>query len=119
MTSNTKKRADRGFTLVEVLVALAIASGALILILSANNASLRRSVKSRLLERVQRAAESKFSEWRAGVERASEGPLQGFEAYRWEVHTTAESTGALKRLSRVTFSVGTPDGRILEWIQFH
>ena len=44
-----KKKADkeRGFTLIEVLVALGIAGGALLLVLSANNGSLRKSVGAR------------------------------------------------------------------------
>ena len=113
----TKKRAERAFTLVEVLVALAIAGGALILILSANGASLRKSVEARISERLQRAAESKFSEWKAGAERASEGPLAGFADHRWEVRTAREDLAPLRRLTRIHFSVSGPSGRILEWAE--
>lgn len=115
MRSTIKSRAERGFTLIEVLVALAIASGALVLVLSANGASLRKSVNARLEERVQRAAESKFAEWQIGAERASEGPLPGFDQHRWEVRTAREDLAPLKKLSRVTFTVTGPTGTVLEW----
>lgn len=125
MTSTIKSRGDDGpgrrilgeggFTLIEVMVALAIAAGALVLILSANGASLRKSVDARLDERLQRAAESKFSEWLIGAERAAEGPLPGFDGHRWEIRTAREELASLKRLSRVTFTVAGPAGRVLEW----
>lgn len=115
MRSTTKKRADRGFTLIEVLVALAVAGGALVLVLSANGASLRKSVRARLDERLERAAESKFAEWRIGAERAAEGPLPGFDRHRWEVRTALEDLAGLKKLSRVTFTVTGPEGKVLAW----
>jgi prepilin-type N-terminal cleavage/methylation domain-containing protein len=117
MKSTIRKRAERGFTLVEVLVALAIASGALILILSANGASLRKSVGARLSERLERAAESKFSEWKAGAERATEGSLPGFGGHRWEIRTAREDLAPLRKLLRIRFTVTGPSGRVLEWAE--
>lgn len=114
---STKKRADRGFTLVEVLVALAIAGGALVLILSANGASLRKSVDARLKERLQRAAESKFGEWKCGAERSVEGPLAGFSGHHWDIRTSREDLPPLKRIVRVRFSVTGPGGKVLEWAE--
>src|SRR4051812_3221364 len=108
MRSTIKSRADRGFTLIEVLVALAVAGGALVLVLSANGASLRKSVNARLDERLQRAAESKFAEWQIGAERGSAGALPGFDGHRWELRTAHEETASLKKLSRVTFKVTGP-----------
>ena len=115
MRSTIKSRAERGFTLIEVLVALAVAGGALVLVLSANGASLRKSVNARLEERLQRAAESKFAEWQIGAERAAEGPLPGFDKHRWEIRTAREDIAPLKKLSRVTFTVTGPTGKVLEW----
>jgi prepilin-type N-terminal cleavage/methylation domain-containing protein len=115
MKSTIKNRADQGFTLIEVLVALAIAGGALVLILSANGASLRKSVHARLDERLLRAAESKLAECGIGAERASEGPLPGFDRHHWELRTAREDIAPLKKLSRVTFTVTGPEGRVLEW----
>ena len=115
MRSTTKSRASRGFTLIEVMVALAIAGGALVLILSANGASLRKSVQARLEERIERAAESKFTEWQIGVERASEGPLPGFDRHRWEVRTAREDLVSLKKLYRMSFTVTGPEGKVLDW----
>jgi type II secretion system protein I len=117
MRSTIKKRPDLGFTLIEVLVALAIASGALILILSANGASMRKSVQARLSERLERAAESKLAELSAGAERANEGMLAGFDGHRWEIRARREDGGSLKKLSRITFKVTGPGGTVLEWQQ--
>jgi hypothetical protein len=97
------------------MVALAVAGGALVLVLSANGASLRKSVQSRLEERLERAAESKFGEWQIGAERATEGPLPGFDRHRWEVRTAREGLVSLKKLYRVTFTVTGPAGKVLEW----
>ena len=115
MRSITRNRRSRGFTLIEVLVALAIAGGALILILSANGASLRKSVDARVSERLHRAAESKFAEWKAGAERAPEGLLPGFADHRWEVRAAREDLAPLRKLVRLRFSVTGPSGRLLEW----
>ena len=111
-----RKRSDRGFTLIEVLVALAIASGALVLILSANNASLRRSARASVDERLERAAESKLSEWLTGAERTTEGALAGLDGHRWEIRSSLEPQAPLRRLRRVKFSVTGPGGaKALEW----
>ncbi|HLY08747.1 MAG TPA: type II secretion system protein [Planctomycetota bacterium] len=115
MKSTTKSRADLGFTLIEVLVALAVAGGALVLVLSANGASLRKSVQARVEERLIRAAESKFAEWQLGAERAAEGPLAGFDRHRWDVRVAREELGTLQKLSRVSFTVTGPGGKLLEW----
>jgi type II secretory pathway pseudopilin PulG len=118
MRSSTKKRAEGGFTLVEVLVALGIAAGALILILSANGASLKKSVRARLDERMVRAAESKLAELRSGAEGASEGSLSGFDLHRWEVRTVREELSPLRRLDRLAFRVIGPSGeKLLEWAE--
>jgi len=115
MRSIIKSRVNRGFTLIEVLVALAVAGGALVLVLSANGASLRKSATARIDERLRRAAESKFAEWQVGAERGAEGPLPGFDGHRWEVRTAREEMASLKKLSRITFTVTGPEGKVLEW----
>ena len=114
---STTRNCARGFTLIEVLVALAIAGGALVLILSANGASLKKSVGARLSERLERAAETKFAEWKSGAERASEGPLAGFDGHRWEIRTSREDLARLRKLVRIRFSVTAPGGRVLEWTE--
>jgi len=115
MRSTTRTRRSAGFTLIEVLVALAIASGALLLLLSANSASLRKSVKARLSEQLERAAESKLAEWSAGIERASEGTLPGFPLYRWELRSAREESSTLRKLRRVVLRVSGPDAAAFEW----
>ena len=110
------KSKREGFTLIEILVALAIASGSLVLILSANNASLRRSARAALDERLERAAESKLSEWLSGAERSSEGPLVGFDGHHWEIRSVFEPQPPLHQLRRAIFTVSGPGGtKAIEW----
>jgi prepilin-type N-terminal cleavage/methylation domain-containing protein len=114
-----KNRGERGFTLIEVLVALAVAGGALILILSANNASLRRSVESDERARVERAAESKLEEFAMGREPGWQGNLTGMPGWRWNAVREPSFTVPLKRLKKVTFHVYRPDGSMeLEWKRY-
>lgn len=102
--------------MIEVLVALAIASLSLILVLSANSSSLRASVRARLDERIVRAAESKLAECRIGAEGGKEGPLGGFDRFRWEVRVKPETSIISAMLWRMDFRVLDPDGRpYLEW----
>ena len=117
MRSSTKKSAKAGFTLIEVMVALAIAGGALVLILTADGASLRKSAEARLAERLERVAESKFAEWKAGAERAAEGPIPGFDGLFWEVRSAREDMPPLRTLIRVRFLVRGPGGQVLEWME--
>lgn len=110
------RRAERGFTLVEVLVALAVAGGALVLILSATTASLTRSAHARASLLLERASESKLSEWLSGTERDGGGGLPGFDGYRWEVRHAPALIGDLEDLRRITFKLEAPDGSlVLEW----
>jgi prepilin-type N-terminal cleavage/methylation domain-containing protein len=108
-----------GFTLIEVMVALAIAGGALILILSANNASLRRSVEADERARVERAAESKLEEFALGREPGWQGNLTGMPGWRWSAVRESSFVVPLKRLKQVTFRVQRPDGSTeLEWMRY-
>ncbi len=110
-----RKSRSAGFTLVEVLVALGIAGGTLVLVLSSNNASLRQSLSAREEVRLERAAESKFEECVLGLEPASRGELTGLEGWSWEAVRAPTHVADLKHLKRVTFYVYRPDGsRALE-----
>ena len=111
MRSTTRKR-DSGFTLIEILVALAVAGGALVLVLSANAASLERGLRARVDSRLERAAESKLAEWRIGAESSLEGPLPGFDGHRWRIRKDAEKDRS-RRLARVTLQIEGADGRPL------
>ena len=111
-----KSRPNSGFTLVEVLVALGIAGGSLVLILAANNASYRKSMGSREILRIERVAESKFEECLLGLEPMSSGDFLEVPGWRWSVGRTPTGVGRLKKLKRVAFRVYRPDGkRAFEW----
>jgi len=110
------RRNERGFTLIEVLVALGIAGGALLLVLSANNASLRRSAGSREDLRLVRAAESKYEEIVLGFDRSLSGELEGLPGWRWEVFRTKTYVSQLKKMKHLQFVVYRPDtSKAFEW----
>jgi prepilin-type N-terminal cleavage/methylation domain-containing protein len=114
-----RRSREGGFTLVEVLVALGIASGALILVLSANNASLAQSVQAREGTRLTVVAESKFEECRSGAEKAVSGDLAGFPRWQWVIYRTPSFVGGLRNMERGVFAVRRPDGtKALEWTAF-
>ena len=108
------KRAEGGFTLIEILVALAVAGGALVLVLSGNAASLARSIRSQSEARLERAAESVLAAWRAAAEPMREGPMAGFDRHSWEIRTTPDDgTAGLKQLIRATFRIYGPGGEVV------
>jgi prepilin-type N-terminal cleavage/methylation domain-containing protein len=111
-----KTGSGRGFTLIEILVALAIAAGAFILIVSAATASVRRGELARLKSRLERRCESKLSEWMCRAEKKSGGALTDFDGHLWEVKDAPETSASIRGLRRVTFTVRGPGGaRVLEW----
>jgi len=111
---------EKGFTLMEVLVALGIAAGALLLVLSANNASLKRSASSREDLRIVRAIESKYEECVLGVESGLSGEFEGLRGWRWELFRTTTHLAELKKLKRIQFVAYRPDGRkACEWEGLH
>ena len=107
---------NSGFTLIEVMVALGIAAGALLLVLSANNGSLRKSVGARENFRTIRAAESKYEECALGIERGVSGELDGLPGWRWELFRTVTYVAQLKRMRQIQFIVYRPGGpKAFEW----
>jgi prepilin-type N-terminal cleavage/methylation domain-containing protein len=110
------RRRSNGFTLIEVLVALAIAGGTLVLVLSAVNGSMKRSVQAQEELEVVRAAESQFDQCLLGIEGAMSGDLRGRPGWTWEVLRLPTRMAGLKKLRRFTFVVRRSDGsKASEW----
>lgn len=109
----SSKYGSRGFTLVEVMVALAIAAGALILLLSANQASLQRSVRSRHEALLQRLCESKFDECRCGAETRKSGAFDELPGWTWRFDEEKKDLEDLEGLQRLIFKVYPPDAPFL------
>jgi type II secretion system protein I len=113
-----RTRSEAGFTLLEVLVALAIAGGALVLVLSAVTSGFRQGAKARAKARLEAAAESKLSEWRVGAETETEGELAGFPGYRWRVTLESAPIANLAKLRRIVLVVRDPAGlEVLQWVR--
>ena len=97
-------------------MALGIAGGSLILVLSANNASLKRSASSREDLRFLRAVETKYEECILGLETRLSGELEGLPAWRWELFQATTYLAELKKLKRLQFVVYRPDGsKAISW----
>ena len=110
MTNVSSGRYKRGFTLVEVLVALGITATSLILLLSANNESLRRSLRSRHAARLEQLCESKLDEIGGGAERSIHGELTGMPGVTWDVERSRAGVEGLDGLERVTLRVRNTAG---------
>jgi prepilin-type N-terminal cleavage/methylation domain-containing protein len=101
------RRQRAGFTLIEVIVALGIAGGALILLLSANRGSIQRSLRANDRVRLEQACESKLNEICCGAETSTHGQIDG---HVWDVtRETAEIEG-ISALQRVTLRIGMRSG---------
>jgi type II secretion system protein I len=97
-----RSRHQDGFTLIEVIVALGIAAGALIALLSANNSSLSRSSRSRHDAKLEQALESKLDELRSGTETDSGGELHSCPGWQWRVDRESADVEDIKNLKRIT-----------------
>jgi len=117
---NIKQRSI-GFTLIEVIIALAIAGSSLILLLTANQESLRRSMRSRERASVEMLAESKLAEIRCGAEQASSGVFEGQPNLRWLVSTSDAEIEDIDHLERLTLTVedGSDVVKSLTMLRYH
>src|SRR5471032_3121273 len=93
-----KTSRQSGFTLVEVVVALAIASSALVLLLSANRNSLVRSIRTHEKDRLKQAIDTKLGEILCGVETSKHGTFENLAGYTWLVN---EQPGGVERLDKL------------------
>ena len=100
----------RGFTLIEVIVALAIASGALILLLMASQACMQRSMRAGLAASIQLAAESKLDEVRSASPEgaAARGDLGGHPGWQWVLERGKAEMAGLEGMQRLTLKVYEP-----------
>jgi general secretion pathway protein I len=109
MTNARRAGKHAGFTLVEVIVALAITAGALVLLACAGNESFRRSQRARQTAALEQLAESKLDEVLVGLERERRGEFAGHPGWSWEIEHSSASVEGLRNLERVTFRVFSPD----------
>lgn len=106
-----RQRNKIGFTLIEVIVALGIAGGALILLLSANRASLQRSLRSNERVRLEQACESKLNEICCGAETSSHGQLyESIPGYVWDVARESAEIEGITNLQRLTVRISSLSG---------
>lgn len=109
MKNSRLPRKVRAFTLIEVIVALAIASGALIMLLSVNSACLQKSVHARQARTLDQSCESALDQWLCGDRKAGRGDLDGMPGWRWEVRVDQQGAFELKGVHRVTLTAYGPE----------
>ena len=108
MKARIRRRRSGAFTLIEVIVALAIASGALILLLSVNSESLQRSIRARQDRQLDRRCESALEQWRCGEAKNDRGEWKNLPGWHWEVRRTPGAHVPIEGLKRFTFRVHGP-----------
>lgn len=101
-----------GFTLIEVIVALGIAGGSLILLLSASRAALQRSMRAQHGVTVDHVCESKLNEIVAGLETSSNGDFDNMPGLTWHVQRENVDHEKLTGLELVSLSIRSADGSI-------
>jgi len=110
-------RSNRAFTLVEVMVALGIAAGALVLLLSANRESLRRSVNARSHAQLDQIAQSKLDELRLGLELKRSGGFPELAGYQWDAAEEETGIENVKALKRIELRIRNSEGRTIQTLQ--
>jgi len=101
------RRKHRAFTLIEVLVALGIAAGALMLLLSANRAALRRTLRAQQQIEINELIESKTSEIRSGIENAPSGQFES-SGWSWKASRTPARIEGLQSVEEVSLAIFAP-----------
>lgn len=94
-----------GFTLVEVVVALGIVAGAMVLLISANHEAMRRSMRAHEQAQLEEAIESKVGELRAGVETRSSGEFPALPGWLWTTTRERAQIEGLTTVDQITLSV--------------
>ncbi|MBW6512310.1 MAG: prepilin-type N-terminal cleavage/methylation domain-containing protein [Desulfuromonadaceae bacterium] len=113
---NSRCQAEQGFTLLEVMIALAVIAIALVTLLGLANRSLAVNGRIQHMTHGTLLAQQKIAEIEAGVQHAAdlaENADQGyfdepFSSYRWEI-TTADTPLPAVRMVTVTVSWGEPE----------
>ena len=103
----------RGFTLVEVVVALGIAAGALVLLISANHEAMRRSMRAHERMLLEDAIEAKAGEIRAGIETQSSGEFTALPGWSWNATREKARIEGFTTLDEITLKAMAP-GRLAE-----
>lgn len=101
------------FTLIEVLVALAISASAMILLILGNNGSMKSSASSQSVERVGRFLHSKISQIAVGEEGVKDGVIDGCVGWRWRSFIESVELKDLKGLKKLRV-VAVSDTKSLE-----
>ena len=99
-----RPRNNRGFTLIEVLAALLIASTALMYLIMSETDDIKKAAGTRALRRATILASEKMAELAAGVEGGVNGDFEDAAGYSWTA-STEPFAGAGSGCRKVTLIV--------------
>lgn len=102
--------AKRGFTLIEVLVALGIAASSLVLLMSANHAAMRQTIRAQEHLQVDDLIDAKISEIKTGIELGSSGQFADLSGWSWSVSRSKVQIEGLTTLDEISLKVFPPNG---------
>jgi prepilin-type N-terminal cleavage/methylation domain-containing protein len=113
--------AKRGFTLIEVLVALGIAASSLVLLMSANHAAMRRTTRAQERVQLEELIETKVSEIKSGIELGSSGQFANMPELSWTVSRSVAQIEGMTTVDELTLkifnSTGSPSRTTTFFIQ--
>ncbi len=106
--------ASQGFTLMEVLVSLVIVVAAIAIIAQGFSAGAQSATSARNETTAARLAGRKMAELETGeisLTQGSSGSLEGYEEFRYEITSEADSTGIYKVAVSVYYAMGGGEER--------
>lgn len=116
-----RKRRARGFTLLEVMAALAVMAVAITVLLVERNTAIERTGRTQNRRAALQLAEEKMQEILLGLETAGAGEFDGRPGFQWSVSEemdVVEAEGGSSRLLKrfvveVRFPLKTTEDRVV------
>ncbi len=99
---------SRGFTLLEILLAVLIVASAIVALQAIGNAALRTSVETGKVRIAKTLLRAKAEEIAAGIETGTGGPFEGFPGYSWEVREQMLQAGEQETVRAIEVTVRYP-----------
>ena len=107
--NDNPQKPAKGFTMIEVLIALAIVSSALVILITTNQSAIKQSIRSRLSVDLNGVCESKLDELMLlGKDAPLSGRFKSLNGWQWRLRKKKQKAKGLLGLKRWTLKVYTP-----------